>query len=270
MDLNTIRTVLRPSGRDDLPVHAAGDAFLAGGTWLFSEPQRDLTRLVDLQAMGWPAIVMAGETLSIGATCTLEQLERFATEAGWPASGLVRECCRALWGSFKIWNAATVGGNLCLALPAAPMAALLGALDGNCVIWSADGRIGSVAAPDFIRAPQMNCLRPGDMLRQIDLPTARLHDRYAVRQASLTVEGRSAALLIGRAAGDGMVLTVTASVPRPLRLTFETMPDRASLELGIDTAAGTDGWYDDVHGAPDWRRHMTLRLADEIRRELSA
>jgi CO/xanthine dehydrogenase FAD-binding subunit len=270
MDLNTIRTVLRPSGRDALPVHAAGDAFLAGGTWLFSEPQRDLTRLVDLQALGWPAIVMAGEILSIGATCTLEQLERFATEAGWPASPLVRECCRALWGSFKIWNAATVGGNLCLALPAAPMAALLGALDGNCVIWSADGLIGSVAAPDFIRAPQVNCLQPGDMLRQIDLPRARLHDRYAVRQTSLTVEGRSAALLIGRAAGDGMVLTVTASVPRPLRLTFETMPDRASLELGIDTAAGIDGWHDDVHGAPDWRRHMTLRLADEIRRELSA
>ncbi|NPD66012.1 FAD-binding molybdopterin dehydrogenase [Lichenicola cladoniae] len=270
MDLNTIQTVLRPSGRDELPVHAAGDAFLAGGTWLFSEPQRDLTRLVDLQALGWPAIVMARETLSIGATCTLEQLERFANEAGWPGSALVRECCRALWGSFKIWNAATVGGNLCLALPAAPMAALLGALDGNCVVWRADGRTGSVAAPDFIRAPQVNCLQPGDMLRQIDIPTARLHDRYAVRQASLTVEGRSAALLVGRADGNGMVLTVTASVPRPLRLTFETMPDRASLALEIDDAASTDGWYHDVHGAPDWRRHMTLRLADEIRRELSA
>ncbi|MGI4746773.1 MAG: FAD binding domain-containing protein [Janthinobacterium lividum] len=270
MDLNTIRTVLRPSGRDALPVHTAGDAFLAGGTWLFSEPQRDLARLVDLQALAWPALVMSDGTLSIGATCTMEQLDRFATEAGWPASALVRDCCRALWGSFKIWNAATVGGNLCLALPAAPMAALLGALDGSCTIWSANGHTGSVAASDFIRAPQTNCLQPGDMLRQIDVPASRLHDRYAVRQASLTMEGRSAALLVGRAAGNGMVLTVTASVPRPLRLTFGTIPDQASLMRAIDAAAGTGGWYDDVHGAPDWRRHMTLRLADEIRRELSA
>lgn len=270
MDLNTIRTVLQPSARDELPVHGAGDAFLAGGTWLFSEPQRDLTRLVDLQALAWPALVVTDDILSISATCTLEQLERFATESGWPASTLVRDCCRALWGSFKIWNAATVGGNLCLALPAAPMAALLSALDGSCVIWSGNGETRTVAAVDFIKAPQMNCLQPGDMLRQIDIPTARLHGRYAVRQASLTVEGRSAALLIGRAAGDGLVLTVTASVPRPLRLRFEIMPDQASLARAIDDEAGPGGWYDDVHGAPDWRRHMTLRLADEIRRELSA
>jgi len=31
-----------------------------------------------------------------------------------------------------------------------------------------------------------------------------------------------------------------------------------------------DGLYhDDVHGKPAWRKHMTLRLAEEIRRELN-
>ena len=28
-------------------------------------------------------------------------------------------------------------------------------------------------------------------------------------------------------------------------------------------------YYDDVHGAPAWRRHMTLQFAEEIRRELA-
>jgi hypothetical protein len=28
-------------------------------------------------------------------------------------------------------------------------------------------------------------------------------------------------------------------------------------------------YYDDVHGRPDWRRHMTCRFAEEIRVELS-
>jgi hypothetical protein len=28
-------------------------------------------------------------------------------------------------------------------------------------------------------------------------------------------------------------------------------------------------YHDDVHGAPAWRRHMTLQFAEEIRRELS-
>jgi hypothetical protein len=28
-------------------------------------------------------------------------------------------------------------------------------------------------------------------------------------------------------------------------------------------------YYDDVHGAPAWRRHMTLQFAEEIRQELA-
>ena len=28
-------------------------------------------------------------------------------------------------------------------------------------------------------------------------------------------------------------------------------------------------WFDDVHGAPDYRKHLTLYFAEEIRRELS-
>ncbi|MEA2891025.1 MAG: hypothetical protein QOI05_1818, partial [Bradyrhizobium sp.] len=43
MDLNTIKEVAHPQVRDQLPVWTAGDAWLAGGTWLFSEPQAHLT-----------------------------------------------------------------------------------------------------------------------------------------------------------------------------------------------------------------------------------
>ena len=43
MDLNTITEVARPAARAQLPVWTAGDAWLAGGTWLFSEPQVHLT-----------------------------------------------------------------------------------------------------------------------------------------------------------------------------------------------------------------------------------
>lgn len=270
MDLNTIRTVLHPAERHELPPPADGDAFLAGGTWLFSEPQRDLSRLIDLQALSWPSIVQDDALLSIAATCTLAELDAHAAEASWPAAALMRQCCRFLWGSFKIWNAATVGGNLCLALPAAPMAALAVALDGACVIWTTDGATRTVPAAGFIVGPRQTCLHPGEILRRIDLPLASLGNRFAVRQASLTIEGRSAALLIGRVGADGFVLTVTASTPQPLRLEFAVIPDASSLRRALDHAGSAAGWYDDPHGAPDWRRHMTLRLADEIRDELDA
>ena len=48
MDLNTITEVVRPHSRTELPAWTVGDAWLAGGTWLFSEPQVHLTRLIDL------------------------------------------------------------------------------------------------------------------------------------------------------------------------------------------------------------------------------
>ena len=268
MDLHTIEAVLRPDTRDELPRYETGDAFLAGGTWLFSEPQRDLRRLIDLQALGWTSLAADETHLRLGATCTFAELDSYAAAAPWAAVALVRSCCRALWGSFKIWNAATVGGNLCLALPAAPMAALAVALDAECVVWEPSGAERIVPAADFIIGPGRICLRADEILRRLDIPLTSLRQTFAVRQASLTQEGRSATLLAGRLAAQGLVLTVTAAVPRPLRLAFQGMPDRATLHAALDRATAATGWFDDVHGAPDWRRHMTLRLADEIRAEL--
>ncbi len=270
MDLHTIESVLCPESRGALPANAAGDAFLAGGTWLFSEPQRGLRRLIDLRALGWPPLAEDATHLRIGATCTLAELDARAAAAPWAAAALVRACCRALWGSFKIGNAATVGGNLCLALPAAPMAALAVALEAGCVVWEPGGGERVVPAASFVAGPGLTCLREGEILRRLDVPLAMLRQRFAVRQASLTEEGRSAALLAGRLGEDGLVLTVTAATPRPLRLAFAGVPERAALRDALDRAAAAVGWFDDVHGAPDWRRHMTLLLAAEIRAELLA
>src|SRR5690242_16915943 len=65
MDLNTITTVAHPQTRAQLPVWTAGDAWLAGGTWLFSEPQVHLTRLIDLTDLKWPALTITDSHLSI-------------------------------------------------------------------------------------------------------------------------------------------------------------------------------------------------------------
>ena len=118
MDLNTVTDIDRPRRREELPAWREGDALLAGGTWLFSEPQPHLRRLIDLAALDWPPLEPGAEGLRIGATCTLAQLAASEPPPAWPAAALFAPCCRALRGAHKIWNAATVGGNLCLALPA--------------------------------------------------------------------------------------------------------------------------------------------------------
>lgn len=270
MDLNTITEIVRPSERDELPAWREGDAFLGGGTWLFSEPQPHLKRLIDLPGLGLEPLRTTPDGLEIAATCTIAQLNAFPAPPDWLAAPLFEQCCRAFLASFKIWNMATVGGNLCMALPAGPMISLTTALDGTCVIWCPDGNERRIPVIDFVLGPQRNALQPGELLRQIELPHAALIERTAFRQISLSPVGRSAALLIGTRAQDGrFVLTVTASTPRPVKLSFDAMPSAETLRERIEDTLPPDAYYDDVHGDPAWRRAMTLKFANEIREELA-
>jgi CO/xanthine dehydrogenase FAD-binding subunit len=268
MDLNTITEVAHPTTRAQLPVWTAGDAWLAGGTWLFSEPQAHLTRLIDLTDFKWPALTIGDSRLSIAATCTVAQLDALACPPEWLASPLIDQCCRAYLASFKIWKTATVGGNLCMSLPAGPMISLTSALDGVCTIWKADGSEQQVGVSDFVLGNQRNVLAPADLLRSIDIPLAALKRRAAFRQISLTPLGRSAALLIGTLDDQSFLLTVTASTIRPLRLSFTGIPEPATLREAILHHIPDGLYHTDVHGKPAWRKQMTLRLAEEIRGEL--
>jgi CO/xanthine dehydrogenase FAD-binding subunit len=269
MDLNTVTEVAHPKTRAQLPVWAAGDAWLAGGTWLFSEPQVHLTRLIDLTDFKWPPLTIVGTELTIAATCTVAQLDAFPCPPEWIAAPLIDQCCRAFLASFKIWKTATIGGNLCMSLPAGPMIALTAALDGVCTLWKADGSEQKITVADFVTGKQRNVLAPGDLLRQIDIPLAALTRRSAFRQISLTPVGRSAALLIGSLDSEGaLALTVTASTVRPVRLSFAGIPAAQELREAILHRIADALFHDDVHGTLAWRKHMTLRLAEEIRAEL--
>jgi CO/xanthine dehydrogenase FAD-binding subunit len=271
MDLNSIKAISRPHGRAELPAWSTGDAWLAGGTWLFSEPQPTISRLIDIADLAWPALEITQHGLRIAATCTIAQLDAMAFPSEWPAAPLVNRCCRAFLASFKIWNAATVGGNICMALPAGPMISLASALDGVCTIWTPQGHERRVAVTDFVLAPQRNALRPGELLRAVDLPLASLRQHCAFRQISLSPLGRSGALVIGTKspADESLTLTITAATPRPVRLSFAAIPTTAELRSTLDAAIPPGNYYDDVHGAPAWRRQVTIQFANEICNELA-
>lgn len=271
MDLNTItETVTRPR-LSALSEWRDGDAWLAGGTYLFSEPQPALRRLIDLDGFGWTPVEIKGDVLSIAATAKLAELYAWSCPPEWTAAHLIQDCCNALLGSFKIWNMATVGGNICLSLPAGPMTSLASALGASCLIWRPGGGERRVPAADFVTGNRRNGLERGELLRAIDIPIESLRSRAAFRQTSLNPYGRSAALLIGTRARDRRtVITVTAATVRPVRLEFPDLPLSAELSSAIETAIPATLYHDDIHGHPDWRRHLTFHLAEEIRRELAA
>jgi hypothetical protein len=62
------------------------------------------------------------------------------------------------------------------------------------------------------------------------------------------------------------MLTVSASTERPLRFKFPQIPGVDELRATLDREIPV--LFDDVHGTPEYRKHMTYFYAEEIRREL--
>ena len=271
MDLNTITGVERPQMRAQLPVWTAGDAWLAGGTWLFSEPQLNLKRLIDLTDFRWPALEIDATKLTIAATCTVAQLDALACPSEWIAAPLINQCCRAFLASFKIWKTATVGGNLCMSLPAGPMISFTAALDGVCTIWKPTATNRTSTSPTSSPATSAMCSLRAICCDKSISRSAALKRRSAFRQISLTPVGPVGGAADRqhprrrrpRADGDGVdgpadsvVLCRNPAAERLREAILDRIPD------GL--------YHHDVHGKPAWRKHMTLRLAEEIRAELQA
>ena len=248
MDLIDVREIRAARSRDDL-VFGVGDRPLGGGTWLYSEPQPGLVGLVDLMALGWPPLTVTDDGLEIAATCTLAQLLAFDAPAEWTAWPLVSQCVNSLLASFKIFNLATVGGNICMSLPAGSLTSLLVGLGGTAHIWGTTDR--DVPVVDFVTGNHTNVLQHGEVLRSLHIPLTSLTARTGFRRIALSPLGRTGTLVTARTTPDGLEFGITGGTLRP----------HTSLE--------TDDWFTDAHGAADWRRAMSERFVDELTEELS-
>ncbi|MDZ8171404.1 FAD binding domain-containing protein [Microbacterium xanthum] len=275
MDITTIRDFRAARTDADLAL-IEGETLIAGGTWLMSEPQPTTTGFVDLTTMGWPDLEVSDAGLRIGATCTIARLVRWAQQeapAEWTAAPLAVDAANALLASFKIWNTATVGGNVCRSFAAAGMVSLAVALDGVAVIWSPRPQAGTTLfterrqpVADIITGNGTNSLDRGEVLRAIEIPVTALRSRAALRKIALAEHGRSGAVVTGRVDPDGSsVFAVTAATAAPTVWRFGGLPAEPDL---ADAVAGASGYYTDPLGAADWRRGVSVELARRVRAQL--
>src|SRR3979490_2305130 len=135
--------------------------------------------------------------------------------------------------------------------PAGAMISLTVALEGVCNLWPHNGKPREVPVVDFVTGMHTNVLQKGELLRSILLPASALSKRFAMRQASLTHLGRSAALIVGTVGdkGEDFLLTVSASTPRPVHLRFKKTPSASELRQAIEERLPPDAWFHDVHGS---------------------
>jgi carbon-monoxide dehydrogenase medium subunit len=142
---------------------------LAGGTDLV--PQINYYKLkpevlVYIGKLGLDYIREKNRKIVIGATTSMAKIAASKLVAR-KAAALAEAARQA--GTSAIRTAATIGGNLANASPAADLATPLLAMDAELLLRSDKGK-RTVALKDFFTGPGQTVLRPGELIVEISIP----------------------------------------------------------------------------------------------------
>lgn len=271
MDLYSVKTYLRPKSLREVKNWQSNWNWLAGGTWIFSEVQPKITTVVDLQPLNWSEIEITPQGLSIGATCIQNDLLNFAFPAPWKATGALKDAVREL-ASFKLSHAATVGGNICLALSASTFAPAMIALNASYEIWQPNSEPYFVDAVDFQTAPQQTILKPGEVLRRIKIPIWNLAQwQTSFKRMAVCTAGYAIAIVVTayHPQTQQVRFGIGGSVKSPELIEFDNVPTPEQI---VETFHGKSlqEYIDDERGSAAYRRHITQVLMQRGITELTA
>ena len=207
-----------------------------------------------------------GGGLTIGSLTTIRTLERSPELRG--RYGMLPEVARQ-FGSIAIRNVATIGGNLCNALPSADMAPMLIALSAKVKLVTSDGeRI--VPLEDFFIGPGSTVLDPDELMVEIQVPvppkcSGGTYLKYSVRGGEDIALVGVAVLLtfdLERAVCKDSKIVLGAVGPTPMRahkaeLTLKQQQlTEQIVEKAAETASSESKPVDDIRGSAEYRREM--------------
>ena len=193
-------------------------AYIAGGTDMFLYPPA-CDYVVDISHAGLSDIARTpGGDLFFGAATTLHNLATNPLVTGF-AGGILSEAA-AHCGNRPVRSTATVGGNICNALPSADMAPVLLALDATCYIADEESQ-ESLPLADFFIGPRQTVL--GDRLLVGLALTAEAGTRrcasYKLTRSAEDISLVQVVVALG-VAGDEIItarIALGAVAPVPLR-----------------------------------------------------
>lgn len=261
MDLHNVETYLRPRALEEVKNWQDGWTWLAGGTWIFSEPQPQIKTLVDMQDLGWSELEATSLGLTIGARCSMSRLLEFSYPE-WTAVTALQSAVYEL-ASFKVQKVATVSGNLCLALPASTFAPVMVVLEAKYEILPLEGSAYWVSALDFQTGARQTILKPGEVLRKIWISPANLEWRVNYRRICVATAGLAVSIVV--AAYNPKTAQVRfgigAAVPSPRLIKFAHVPAKTELAEALDSEIPQTDFLEDETSAI-YRRHVTQVLME--------
>jgi len=253
---------------------------LAGGTDLLLEGPRGLEppeHLVSLADVDGLSFIEDREALHIGAATTLTSIA---------SSPIVRQRCRMLAeaagmiGALQTRNLATLGGNLCNALPSADSAPPLLAAEADVILVGPTGK-RCLPLTAFFLGPRQTALRAGELMTEVVVPhsppnSGATYRRHTTRKAlDLAVAGVAAQLsldphhktILSARIALGAVAPTPVRAEAAERLLAGRRPDDESFALAAEVATQAARPISDLRGSATFRmdilRSLTRRCLAE-------
>jgi len=146
-----------------------GCLYISGGTDVIPPIRKGVVKpdyLIDLRFLGLDRIRQTDTGAYIGAAVTMKSIYRSSyIKSQYPALAMAAESV----GCVQTRGLATVGGNICVALPSADSAPPLYCYEAVMEIYAKEG-VRHVPVSEFVTGPRKTCLRPGEILKGIYLP----------------------------------------------------------------------------------------------------
>ena len=238
---------------------------VVGGSDLVLRAGRSVTDLVDITRLGLDYIRRSGQSVRIGTTTPLAELQH-SPHVQHLASGILAKaaaCC----GTIQRRNVATIGGNLVNASPAAEIATPLLGLDAKVVLQGLRSR-RQVHLAEFFGGPH-ETVANGSLLTEIVIPPCKPHtawsfQRFGRTEMDIAVVNVAAGLQLDRRGRCTWIrIALGALAPRPMRalkaeaVLADCILNQTRLERAADTAA------QEIHPISD------MRASAEYKTELS-
>jgi len=250
-----------------LGLRAAGYMVLAGGTDLYPGAGTGLAGdVLDITGIAGMAEIEMRDGLRIGAATTWTAI----AEADLPPALTALQQAARVVGGRQIQNAATVGGNLCNASPAADGIPPLLALDAEVELTSARGR-RRLPLQDYLKGPRRVDLLPDELLTAVAIPEAALQGQslFAKLGARSHLVISIAMVAVRIEAQAGRIVTIAAAVGACSAIA-QRLPDLEASLTGapVSEAAGMIrpehltplNPIDDIRATGAYRRDAALTL----------
>ncbi len=209
--------------------------------------------------------------LCMGAVTTIRSIEQ--SQQLLPRYGLICQAAKQL-GSISVRNVATIGGNICNAVPSADMLPALIALSTATKLIGSTGE-RTVPLEDFFIGPGDTVLNTDELLAEIRVPpppahTAGVYIKYSTRGGEdlalvgvavlLTLDPRNETCSEAR-----VVLGAVAPIPIRARRTEEMLKGEkigeGLAEKVAQTASEESSPINDIRGSVEYRREMIKIVA---------